>query len=374
MKLKKTLNFVIISISMLAGLSLVSCSTKTETKTPTEPEVTPTQNVINEKFTITFVSNEQTIYTTEATPGDFVTIPDESSLSGDPKYNDPNYYFGGWTGVDEIDLAAGKVEVFYENATYQAIWRHKFGTDNVFKINEVPTGKTIVADGVKDEAYSSTEAITINTVTSGETDTTATMYAMFNDDFIYIFAEVNDSTVFTRDYEYKGSQWVEHNDSFEFWIDLLHNDSLISNGWNGGWGGPYRGEPGPMCEAHFKLNAGYDPEVHGRFGLGSEAIWDGWWSNACNTDNVSFGISKVTETGYTVEYQISLKDTHIPDYLRLNDEQQIGIGVKIYDKKEAGGNKASAAANSICLESINHDMNSSGPRSLSTFIVNKNND
>lgn len=359
-----------LSLFMLSSICLVSCNnnssnTVSNNVQPSSP--TPTNPIENEKYTIAFFNNNQLISMAEAYPGEFVDIPDSSLLFNDDRYFDPRYTFAGWEGIDEYDLAAGKVEVFYQNAFYQAKWVEHFGTENTYEITKVPSSKTITVDGVLDEAYLSTSAITANTVTAGKTDTTATLYFMFDDNYFYFFADVKDSTVFTRDYSYTGEQWVEHNDAIEFWIDLLHNESKISPNWTGGWGGSYRGEPGPMCEAHFKINAGYNPEEIGRFGPGSEAIWDGWWSNDCNEDEVSFGISKVTSTGYTVEYQINLTNTFIPNSLRMNENQEIGIGVKIYDKKEESDNKNVPAPNVITLESINHDM--SGPKKLSNFIV-----
>ena len=377
MKNNKIYVSLLLLIIMVLSLCLSSCDNgenpteNPNTNDPTNPPITdPTDPIEDEKYTIAFFNNNQLVAMVEAKAGEFVDIPDESLLFSDPRYFDPRYTFAGWEGIDDADFQAGKVEVFNQNAFYNSKWDEMFGTENKFSVTEVPTGKAIVTDGVFDETYLDAEAVTINTVTAGSTDTTATMYFMFDDEYFYIFADVKDSTVFTRDYSYSGEQWTEHNDAIEFWIDLLHDDSKISPTWTGGWGGDYRGEPGPMCEAHFKINAGYNPNEQGRFGAGSEAIWDGWWSNACNEDEVSFGISKVTETGYTVEYRISLTNTNIPDSLRMNDGQEIGIGIKIYDKKESGGNKNSPATNVITLEAINHNM--SGPKKLSNFIVKAN--
>lgn len=370
----KNKNIFIITFVFVLLFCLISCEKEKDLDTEINENTTtptPTQPIENEKYVIAFFNNNQLVSMIEANAGDFVDLPDESLLSSDPRYQDPRYVFAGWEGIDDYDFAAGKVEVFYQDAFYNAKWIERFGTDKKFSITEVPISKTIITDGVLDDVYLSAEAITVNTVIAGETDTTATIYFMFDDEFFYIFADVKDSTVFTRDYSYSEEQWTEHNDAIEIWIDLLHDDSKVSPTWTGGWGGEYRGEPGPMCEAHFKINAGYNPEEHGRFGSGSEAVWDGWWSNACNEDEVSFGISKITELGYTVEYKISLTDANIPDYLRMNDGQEIGIGVKIYDKKvEEEGGKNSSAANVIVLESINQDM--SGPKKLSNFIVKGN--
>ena len=368
-------NKLITNLLLLMVISmccLTACNKKDlESEIPSdgeEKEPILTDSIENEKYTIAFFNNNQLISMTEAEVGSFVNIPDESLLFSDPRYNDSRYTFMGWEGIDDADFNAGKVEVFYQNAFYHAKWYEHFGTEQKFSITQVPLAKTIEVDGILDETYAITEAVIVDKVTSGETDTKATMYFMFDNNYLYIFADVLDSTVFTRDYSYSGEQWIEHNDAIEFWIDLLHTDKYISPTWQGGWGGSYRGEPGPMCEAHFKINAGYNPVEHGNFGAGSEAIWDGWWSNACNDDGVSYGVSKITDTGYTIEYRIDLTKSEIPNNLRMNEGQEIGIGIKIYDKKEAtAGNKNNSTNNVITLEPINHDM--SGPKKLSNFVV-----
>lgn len=357
-----------INMILLSTICLISCDNNSITNSSYNDISSPnlSEKVEIEKHTIAFFSNNQLIYSEVKEVGGFVNIPDSSLLSSDSRYK-----FVGWEGIDEEDLSNGKVEVFQQDAFYHAIWVEQFGTENKYSITKVSSGDSIITDGILDDAYLSTEAIVANTVTSGETNTTATLYFMFDDNYFYFFADVKDSSVFPRDYNYSGEQWIEHNDSIEFWIDLLHNESLKTPSWTGGWGGSYRGEPGPMCEGHFKINAGYNAKEQGRFSAGSEAIWDGWWSNACNEDDLSFGTSIITSTGYSVEYRISLMDEHIPSNLKMNINQEIGIGVKIYDKKEESENKNNASNNVITLEAINHDM--SGPKKLSNFIVKDSN-
>ena len=115
-----------------------------------------------------------------------------------------------------------------------------------------------------------------------------------------------------------------------------------------------------MCEGFWAVTRGSNDLT-----IGTHWMCDDSTTRAAS----SFG-SVSTETGYTVEYRISLTNTNIPDSLRMNDGQEIGIGIKIYDKKESGGNKNSPATNVITLEAINHDM--SGPKKLSNFIVKAN--
>lgn len=323
----------------------------------------------NKTYKVTFKDGEKIIYETEGKTGDFVDIPD------DLVSNDSHIEFKGWEGIDENDYEVGKIEIFEEDLVFYAIWYERFGTDNVYSATKLHSNSEIVLDGEKDEAYDDTSKISINTIIKGETNTNAEAYLMWDDSFFYAFIDVKDSAVFGRDSNYLGEQYMEHYDGVEMWIDLLHDDSLAAPGYESGWGGVYRGEPGPMCEAHYKISAGFTPTLENRFGEGSEACWDGWWSNASNNDGVSAGYSKITETGYTVEYKISAIDEHIPDYLRLKENEQIGVGIKIFDKREKdldSDDRTVEAPCIIAIEQINGDMN--GPKKLSNvnLITNTN--
>lgn len=356
------------SMSDSASDSASASDSSSSSSTPSSPSVTqtPTESATPEPvptYTVTFKDGDQIVYTASGTTGDFVDIP-EDLLSTDPRYT-----FLGWEGLDENDYAAKKVEIFSEDLTFNAKWYERFGTETTFTATKVGSAfDDIVVDGVMDAAYVDATEIPVNVVTSGNTDTTATVKVMWDSTYLYLFADVKDSTVIGRDDTYQGGQWTEHNDTFEIWFDLLHDDRLAAADWNGGWGGPYRGEPGPMCEAHFKINAGYQPTNGQRFGSGSEACWDGWLSNECNNDGVSVGYSKITEDGYTVEYKIKTNHGNVPEELRLHENQEIGLGIKIYDKTtvdEEGASKENAAENAIALEAINGNM--SGPKKLSNF-------
>lgn len=321
-------------------------------------------------YTVKFMDGETVVKEETGKKGDKIDIP------ADPTSSDARYTFMGWEGLDASDKAAGKVEIFNEDLTYTAIWHERFGTSTQFTATKLRAIHDITVDGEKDDAYADAAEIPVETVTAGDTETKAKVRFMWDSQYIYVFAEVTDANVIGRDDSYTGGQWTEHNDTFEIWIDLLHNESLASPTWNGGWGGGYRGEPGPMCEAHFKINAGKQfPEGEARFGAGSEACWDGWWSNECNNDGVSVGTTKLTATGYNVEYKIKADLGNIPENLRPAADREIGIGVKIYDKTTADSaedSKENAAPNAIAMEAINGNM--SGPKKLSNvkLVANSN--
>jgi len=314
----------------------------------------------NKTYKVTFKDGEEVIYEAEGKSGEFVEIPDD--LVGD----DSRYIFKGWEGIDEYDRELGKIEIFEDDQVFNAIWSERFGTETQFTATKRRSSFEINLDGELDDAYNDAAKIPITTITKGETNTTAEAYLMWDESYFYVFVDVKDEFVFSMDKNSTDKQSIEHYDSIELWIDLLHDDSLAIPNYKEGWGGVYRGEPGPMCEAHYKINAGFVPTAEKRFDLGSEACWDGWWSNASNEDGVSAGYSKITEYGYTVEYKINATNENIPDYLRLKENEQIGVGIKIYDKNVADEgvvDKTEEAPNAVAMEYINGNM--SGPKKLS---------
>ena len=321
---------------------------------------TSSKNNNEEIYKVTFKDGSKIIYETEGKSGSFVNIPDDL-ISDEPRIE-----FKGGTGIDEYDMKLGKIEIFEEDQVFNAIWSERFGTDKVFNATKLNSQTSIELDGQKDEAYNNATEIPIETVYAGETDTTAKAYLMWDETYLYVFVDVKDKSVFGIDLNYNEEQAIEHYDSLELWIDLLHDDYLAVPGYKEGWGGDYRGEPGPMCEAHYKISAGYTPKEDERFGLGSEACWDGWWSNDSNNDGVSVGYSKITNEGYTVEYKINAANKHIPQNLRLKENEQIGVGIKIFDKNiedNNESNKKEEAPNQIVIEEINGNM--VGPKKLS---------
>lgn len=301
-----------------------------ETEEPTQPE---------ETYTVTFKDGDTVILSVEGKSGDLIDIP------ADPT-NDSKA-FAGWEGMDEADYALGKVEIFKEDLTFTAKWAQQFGTANVYTATQVKDGTTITVDGEMDAAYGDATAIEINTAVAGDPGATAKAYIMWDTTHYYIFIEVTDANVFT----YTPGAWVEHNDGVEFRMDLLHSDSIVPE-YNGGWGGSYRGEPGPMVEAGFKIGAGVTLPEGQRFGEGTEAYWE-WWSNHIRENGDSMGVSKVTDTGYTVEYKLEIFDAFTDELYRPHEGQIIGFGIRIYDKTAEGG---SGTDNKLVLEAINDGM------------------
>lgn len=124
----------------------------------------------------------------------------------------------------------------------------------------------------------------------------------------------------------------------------MHSDALASGTWDGlGWGGSYRGEPGPMVEGGYTIKAGAQSPDD------IDASWE-WLSNAEKSSTEVKSV--ISEAGYTVEFKITLTNDSIGDY-KPHANQEIGLGVKTAD---------GAAA----LESFN-GYAGHGPKSLSNL-------
>lgn len=343
---KKYFNYF---LTIAICFSLVACNSNISTSQQNTSNSDITSNggsnypIDTNDYTISFYDGTNLIKSYVGKPGDFVDIPKDLTSS------EPRQMFDGWYGIDDMDFESGKVEIFSTDQTYYAKWTESFGSNKVYSATSLYSEYEIVLDGIKDEAFEHATKITVAEQYSGTTDTTADVYIMYDDNYFYLFSDVKDATPSTSD-------------SFEIWVDLLHDDSLASLSFDGSqWGETYRGEPGPMCEAHFQINAGFNPTSSKRFGNGSSADWVGWWSNECNNDGVSAGKSVINANGYTVEYKIKADHVQIPEYLRLEAGNQIGVGIKVHD-----GN------NVVALESFDNYMN--GPKRLSNvdLIANPN--
>ena len=361
----KSKTLAILPLLALLGLvfscnnSVSSSSSDIESYDPILPddETSDTQT-----YTITFLSKGQTIYqVSDAKTGDYIDIP---VLPAD---DDPRIVCSGWVGMSDDEFQSGKVRVYQSDMTYQAIWKERFGTEQEFEATRIKAGNYIVVDGIKDDAYADAMPIAINQVSSGDTNVSATAYVMWDSHNIYALFEVVDSTY----QPYEADAFVNSVDSMEFYLDLLHNDSLCEFDYVDGWGGVYRGDVGPMCEGLFRIASGVSYNSNNRYGAGSDFMFEGWLSNAAKESGNTVGTTYRTANGYNVEYLIDCTNAYVPEELRPHEGAEIGIGINIFDSKSSSDPRNKKAANAVSLESINIEMNS-GPKKLSNFKLVKN--
>lgn len=134
------------------------------------------------------------------------------------------------------------------------------GTTAKYTGTRVGASYEITVDGTKDEAYADATAIPVEQVVAGDSDVKGETYFMYDSSFIYIFVEVTDANV----------------DGTDRWNCALTRCTTIrwaSAGWTGGWGGGYRGEPGPMVEAGYIITAGTQATAENRTPSGSDLLF-----------------------------------------------------------------------------------------------------
>ena len=201
------------------------------------------------------------------------------------------------------------------------------------------------ADGIKDEAYNLTTAIPVNVVThdnGNAAPATANMYLLWDNSYIYMFAEVTDS----KHYAYDANSWLETRDAFEMMIDLYHKADYWLNGYGGEYRDEFYGSGAKMCEGLYKIAAGVNKATVDTHIQGTNWMYD------AEKNNGSY-YSSLTETGYTVEMKISVgQDAN--RYLQTGRE--IGLGVKVYDKY------SDEAHSSVTTLEEKNDRQTEGPR------------
>lgn len=210
------------------------------------------------------------------------------------------------------------------------------------------------ADGIKDDAYNMTSAITISSFThpnDNPLQATAEMYLLWDDNYIYVFIDVNDNTY----HGYDSSKFIEENDSIELVVDLYHEAEYWFNGYGGEYRNEWYGNGARMCEGMYKIAAGVGKATPDSTIQGMYYMWD------ANKNLGSYCSIKDTD-GYTVEYKIAVGQD---SSLYLKKDREIGIGVKIYDRYDLNNN-----ASVTTLEDKN-DNQVFQPRSLSHVVLSE---
>lgn len=202
------------------------------------------------------------------------------------------------------------------------------------------------ADGIKDEAYNHATPISITHKKYPRTNpspATAKMYLLWDETYLYVFAEVADS----KHYNYQEGTWLEHRDAFEMYVDTYHN---ISN-YTGNYGSNYRGTK--QCEGLFKIAAGVGVATTGKSVQGTHWLWD----DSSKREDGSYA-SVLTETGYNVEYKINLGSSSKEHMVA---GRKIGVGVKLYDRYQDSGDV------SITMIEDKNNNQHKGPQYLSSI-------
>lgn len=283
-------------------------------------------------YWVSFADGETVISSVLAAAGDYVDIPDDIVPESGNRYE-----FDGWVGVSDAEMAEGKVEVFYSDATYYANWYEPFGSKNVFEISEVRDVHNITADGVMDPEYADATPIVI---AKDGFATTATAYVLWSEEYFYIFVDVKDAS-------------ANNSDFVELRLDLLHSEKYATSGWDGTWNTGEQYRLGASVEGGWKLKSG----------AGATEKYFEYWSNLTNERNSAFGRSVRNSEGYTVEWVIKVEDNGFADIEALGTnlyphlEQQIGIGILVNDEGKGW------------VGTDNFDGYNGGPKKLSNAVL-----
>ena len=351
---------------LLFSLLLVGCGKKSGGSTLFSSETEPVSSssvdssIEEETYVIQFVSKGEVVYSVEdAHYGDYIDIPVIEAEEG------ARETLSGWLGISDEEMAMGKVMVYESDATYTALWKERFGTESVFSATRLKIGESVSLDGEKDDSYLDCKPIAIEAKNGDDVSIKAKAYLMWDESNIYSFIEVEDPTYVAHQ---EGSS-LHGVDSLDLFIDLLHNDELADFGYTEGWGGVYRGEPGPMCEGWFTIKAGATyPKGLVRYGNDSIFRFEGWLSNAAKDSGNTVGTTLQTPNGYNVEYVIDCTNPRVPVELQPHLNQEIGLGINVFDKEDSG-DITRDSGKMVSIEAINAEMEKTPKRLSNVQLV-----
>ena len=216
------------------------------------------------------------------------------------------------------------------------------GDTSLHFVEKLESGKSITVDGVRDEAYDKAVKYEFNgdaiwqVGTETKSTSTATLETLWDDDYLYIYVNIKDSTKYTKDYMTQ-TGWTDDIDHLELGIDTLHSDKFATDNWDGKKGSGYRnpayaGDLGLACEGLYKIAAGYnsDDTYTNEKGLN----FDDWsfMSNRSREEKTVEAKSKYADDNlsYGVEFKIKFKNNFNATGV-LNDFGEIGLALKFFD-------------------------------------------
>ena len=177
--------------------------------------------------------------------------------------------------------------------------------------------KTVRLDGEKDEAYDAATPISVGTVycppanTTTSTDTTGTSYVIYDGQYIWIFVEVNDTTLKTHAPNALESSFRE--DSVEILIDWANEGQDVAN------------------RTPYQCRLSHEGYISARLGQSGTSMFGSVEDGGTNPVTWLNGTSKVRAdgTGYNCEFRIAL-----PEGVEVGE--RIGINWTINDWKDQG--------------------------------------
>ena len=199
------------------------------------------------------------------------------------------------------------------------------------------TSEFIIADGIKDAAWDDAKATDLVYVRqfANENIGRITIYMLWDEDYFYLFAEVEDKTPNAC----PSSDIFNYNsyDTVGFCLDLLR-DTNVANFDTGdyktsvGFGGDYRGNK--MCEGFWAITRGSNDLT-----IGTHWMCDDGTTKAAS----SFG-SVSTEDGYTVEMKLYAGNNKTEF---MQEGRKIGVGLNVSDQFVEGGNTSATTSHAV---------------------------
>ena len=176
--------------------------------------------------------------------------------------------------------------------------------------------KNIRLDGVKDEVYDAATPIAIATHHGGvASNVTGTAYVVYDSQYIWVFVEVNDTTLKTKASDSLSASFKE--DSVEILVDWTNEGDNVKN------------------ETPYQCRLSYEGYISARLGQTGDNMYGSVEDGGTSPVTWLNGTSKVRadKTGYDCEFRIAL-----PEGVAVNE--RIGINFMINDWEDQDMNRA----------------------------------
>lgn len=220
------------------------------------------------------------------------------------------------------------------------------GTSVIHKINHLTSG-TITVDGQRDDLYNAAVKYNFESAAiwpeNGGSNISATLEALWQEQMVYVYVDVNDPTKATKDFT-DSSTNNDLYDNIEFRIDTLHSEKYANSDWDGYINANYRQSNSSSSSTYnyavvgkFRVCAGYEESAkEGGADVYTSGCWFDewtWLSGKARRDTKTYIKSHYyTDTHWGAEFAIYFGDGDTV----VNSFGEIGMLLKINDKSGKG--------------------------------------